>query len=67
LYALHQCGAFFVTRAKAPLDARRVYSAAADRSTGVICDQRNRRLTPMGTGGVLLLNQTVPRICCSRA
>ena len=40
LYALHQCGAFFVTRAKAPLDARRVYSAAADRSTGVICDQQ---------------------------
>ena len=40
LLALHQCGAFFVTRAKAPLDARRVYSAAADRSTGVICDQQ---------------------------
>lgn len=40
LYALHQCGAFFVTRAKAPLDARRVYSAAVDRSTGVICDQQ---------------------------
>jgi hypothetical protein len=40
LYALHQSGAFFVTRAKAPMDARRVYSAAADRSTGVICDQQ---------------------------
>jgi len=40
LYALHQAGAFFVTRAKAPMDARRVYSAAADRSTGVVCDQQ---------------------------
>ena len=40
LYALHQAGAFFVTRAKVNMDARRVYSAAADRSTGVICDQR---------------------------
>ncbi|MDR2187319.1 MAG: IS4 family transposase [Azonexus sp.] len=40
LYALHQAGAFFVTRAKSPMDARRVYSAAADRATGVICDQR---------------------------
>ena len=40
LYTLHQAGAFFVTRAKAPMDARRVYSAAVDRATGVICDQR---------------------------
>jgi len=40
LYTLHQAGAFFVTRAKSPLDARRVYSAAVDRATGVICDQR---------------------------
>jgi IS4 transposase len=40
LYALHQAGAFFVTRAKSPMDARRVYSADADRATGVICDQR---------------------------
>jgi len=40
LYAMHQAGAFFVTRAKAGMDARRVYSAATDRSTGVICDQR---------------------------
>ena len=40
LYVLHQAGAFFVTRAKAPMDARRVYSAAADRSTGVVCDQQ---------------------------
>ena len=40
LYALHQAGAFFVTRAKSPMDARRVYSTATDRSTGIISDQQ---------------------------
>ncbi len=40
LYTLHQAGAFFVTRAKSPMDARRVYSAPTDRSTGVISDQQ---------------------------
>ena len=40
LFALHQTGAFFVTRAKRGMDARRVYSMPADRNTGVICDQR---------------------------
>jgi transposase len=40
LYAMHQAGAFFVTRAKAGMDARRVYSHLADRTLGVICDQR---------------------------
>ena len=40
LYALHQAGAFFVTRAKSPMDARRVYSATTDRSTGIISDQQ---------------------------
>lgn len=40
LYAMHQAGAFFVTRAKEAMDARRVYSAPVDRSSGVICDQR---------------------------
>jgi transposase len=40
LYVLHQAGAFFVTRAKSSMDARRVYSAEVDRSTGLICDQR---------------------------
>jgi transposase len=39
LYTLHQAGAFFVTRAKSNMDARRLYSAIADRTTGVICDQ----------------------------
>ena len=40
LYTMHQAGAFFVTRAKTTMDARRVYSAVTDRSSGVICDQR---------------------------
>ncbi|MDZ4144737.1 MAG: IS4 family transposase [Burkholderiales bacterium] len=39
LYKMHQAGAFFVTRAKRGMDARRVYSQPTDRSTGVICDQ----------------------------
>ena len=39
LYAVDQASAFFVTRAKSNLDARRIYSANTDRSTGVICDQ----------------------------
>lgn len=40
LHRVHQAGAFFVTRAKKGLHARRVYSSHADRSTGIICDQR---------------------------
>src|ERR1700722_17891238 len=39
LYRLHQTGAFFVTRAKRGMDARRVYSTPTDRSTGIMCDQ----------------------------
>ena len=39
LYLLHQAQAFFVTRAKSNTRLRRVYSAAVDRSTGIICDQ----------------------------
>jgi hypothetical protein len=39
LHMLHQAGAFFVTRAKSNLNAHRVYSAATDRTTGVIADQ----------------------------
>jgi len=39
LYVLHQASSFFVTRAKSNMDARRLYSASTDRSTGVICDQ----------------------------
>ena len=40
LYTMHQAGAFFVTRAKRGMNARRVYSMPTDRTTGVICDQR---------------------------
>jgi hypothetical protein len=39
LYALHQAGSFFIIRAKSNLEAKRLYSALTDRSTGVICDQ----------------------------
>jgi Transposase DDE domain len=39
LYAMHQAGAFFVTRAKSNFNARRVYSASVDKTTGVVCDQ----------------------------
>ena len=39
LHAMHQAGAFFVTRAKSNMNARRVYSATIERSTGIICDQ----------------------------
>ena len=39
LYKLHQAAAFFVTRAKRGMNARRVYSAKTDRTTGVMCDQ----------------------------
>jgi len=42
LFALHQAGAFFVTRAKQTMDARRVYSSPSDRAGGIICDQRVR-------------------------
>jgi len=40
LYRLHQAGAFYVTRAKSSFRARRVYSDASDRGSGVIADQR---------------------------
>jgi hypothetical protein len=39
LFKLHQAGAFFVTRAKRGMNARRVYSNKTDRTAGVICDQ----------------------------
>jgi IS4 transposase len=39
LYTMHQCAAFFVTRAKSNMNARRVYSAPVDRTTGLVCDQ----------------------------
>jgi IS4 transposase len=39
LHTMHRAGAFFVTRAKSNMKAHRLYSAAVDRATGVICDQ----------------------------
>ena len=39
LYRLHQMGGFFVTRAKANTNARRIYSSPVDRDTGLVCDQ----------------------------
>lgn len=40
LYDIHRQGAFYVTRAKRGMDARRVCSMPADREQGFICDQR---------------------------
>ena len=40
LYAMQQASAFFITRAKRGMDARRVYSSPVERDTGVICDQQ---------------------------
>ena len=39
LYLMHRAQAFFVTRAKSNTQLRRVYSAAVDRGTGIMCDQ----------------------------
>src|SRR6516164_4257468 len=39
LYELDQARAFFVTRARRNLDARRLYSAPVNRDAGLICDQ----------------------------
>jgi IS4 transposase len=39
LYRLHLAGAFFVTRAKNNLDARRIYSQQVDKQTGILADQ----------------------------
>jgi len=42
LYAIHQAGAYFVTRARRNLACRRRYSQPVDKSTGLVCDQRVR-------------------------
>ena len=39
LYMLHQCSAFFVTRAKINTALKRLYSSPVDKSTGIRCDQ----------------------------
>lgn len=42
LYRIHQCGAFFITRAKDNMNFRKLYSHAADKTKGVLCDQTIR-------------------------
>ena len=39
LFAMHQAGAFFVTRTKSNTNSQRIYSHSIDKSTGLICDQ----------------------------
>ncbi len=39
LYAIHQAGAFFITRAKSNMACRRRYSKMVDKTTGLRCDQ----------------------------
>jgi len=39
LYTMHQCLAFFVTRAKKRFQFRRLYSRPVDKTTGLRCDQ----------------------------
>jgi transposase len=39
LHTIHQCSAFFVTRAKSNFDSKRLYSHPVDKSTGLQCDQ----------------------------
>jgi len=39
LYRVHLAGAFFVTRAKSIMDARRIYSSPVDKQTGILADQ----------------------------
>ena len=38
-YAIHQAGAFFMTRAKVTWSFRRLYSRKVDKTTGIRCDQ----------------------------
>ncbi len=42
LFRMHRGLAFFILRAKANTQLRRLYSAPVDKSTGVICDQTVR-------------------------
>jgi hypothetical protein len=47
LYAMHPAGAFLVTRAKAGMNARRLYSYHVDRASGNLCDQRIMLSSPI--------------------
>jgi hypothetical protein len=40
LFAMHQAGSFFVTRARSNLRFTRISSSPVDRTVGLICDQR---------------------------
>jgi hypothetical protein len=51
LHRWHLAGAFFVTRAKSNLKARRRYSHPVDRSTGLICDQTIALTVPYSKAG----------------
>ena len=42
LFAIHRCQAYFITRAKTNMRCRRIYSAKAEKTTGVILDQTIR-------------------------
>jgi hypothetical protein len=39
LYELHQCASFFIVRARAKTQLRRLYSMSVDKSSGLRCDQ----------------------------
>lgn len=49
LYHIHQCGAFFITRAKRRFDCQRLSSQPVDKTSGLRCDQ------------MITLNNRVPR------
>lgn len=42
LYRIHNCGAFYITRAKDNMNYRRLYSHPKDPDKGVVCDQTVR-------------------------
>ena len=50
LHAITQASSFFVIRAKANLKCRRLYSHAADKSVGIMCDQTILLTIPKSAG-----------------
>ena len=50
LHAITQASSFFVIRAKANLKCRRLYSHAADKSAGIMCDQTILLTIPKSVG-----------------
>lgn len=51
LHRLHLSSAFFVTRARKRFDCQRLYSAAVDRTTGIMCDQIVTLTNPVPRAG----------------